>query len=79
VTCREATEFLTEYLANELPPASREAFEHHLAICPNCRVFLSQFEQTIAAGGGAYDGTDAPASEAMPDELVRAILSALKK
>jgi anti-sigma factor RsiW len=75
MTCRDLTDFLAAYVARDLSSDVHGAFERHLALCANCRRFLQQYEQTVAAGRAAFaTDDDAP----VPDELVRAILSAIK-
>jgi predicted anti-sigma-YlaC factor YlaD len=78
VTCREATEFLSDYLAGELGDAIAAEFHAHLGRCVNCRAFLEQFRNTIQAEAGAYAADDADATTVMPEELVRGIVGALK-
>ncbi len=76
MTCRDLTDFLAAYISRDLAPDVQSAFERHLALCANCRCFLQQYEQTVAAGRAACEACDdAP----VPDDLVKAILSALKK
>jgi anti-sigma factor RsiW len=77
VTCREATEFLTDYIEGDLPPDVRAAFEDHLSRCANCVAFLAQFRRTIQAEGDAYRTPDADAAAVLPEELVQSILRAL--
>ena len=36
MTCREFADFMADYLTGELSEAIRAAFDHHLALCPNC-------------------------------------------
>lgn len=79
MTCREATEFLTEYIAGELPGPILADFEGHLSRCGNCRVFLAQFKDTVQAGSRAFEDPEAAASAAMPEDLVTAILATVKK
>jgi anti-sigma factor RsiW len=75
MTCRDATDFLGAYLSRDLAPDVHAAFERHLALCVNCRRFLQQYEQTVAAGRAACEACDdAP----VPDELVRAILNSIR-
>lgn len=75
MTCRDLTEFLAAFVARDLSSDVQAAFERHLALCPNCRRFLQQYEQTVAAGRAACGcDDDAP----VPDELVRAILSSIR-
>jgi predicted anti-sigma-YlaC factor YlaD len=75
MTCRDATDFLAAYLAHELAPDVESTFTHHLQLCSNCREFLVEYEQTITAGRTACANDATP----VPEELVRAILSALKE
>ena len=75
MTCREVAEFLVDYVASELRPDVKEPFERHLSNCPNCREFLKQYRETIAAGAALAEiETLAP-----PDELVDAILASLRR
>jgi anti-sigma factor RsiW len=74
MTCRDLTDFLAAYLSRDLAPDVQAAFERHLALCANCRRFLQQYEQTVAAGRAACGRDDEP----VPDELVRAILSSIR-
>jgi len=76
MTCRDLTDFLAAYISRDLAPDVQSAFERHLALCANCRCFLQQYEQTVAAGRAACGwDDDAP----VPDELVRAILSSIRE
>jgi anti-sigma factor RsiW len=79
VTCRELTSFIHDYLAGELPPESVRRFEHHLTLCGNCRRYLGQYRDTIAAGRAAFTDPDAPVPAEVPDDLVRAILAARQR
>jgi anti-sigma factor RsiW len=78
VTCREFATFLADYLAGELPDATRLTFDEHLAICENCRRYLTSYEETVKLGRRAFgdDSGDVPAD--VPDELVRAVLAAAR-
>lgn len=76
--CRDCIVFLADYIAEELPGETRETFEAHLVLCDNCRVFLDQYRQTIVAERIAIEAGDAPTTR-LPEDLVRAILSALKR
>ena len=74
MTCRDATDFLTDYLAGDLSPSLADAFESHLAECENCVAFLEQFEACIRAGRLAYMGPCAPPDCDLPEDLVQTIL-----
>ena len=75
MTCRELTDFLMDYLAGDLEPGARAEFEGHLALCANCRTYLRQYQDTVAAGRAAFAtlGDDTPAE--VPEDLVQAILA----
>ena len=77
MTCRDAADFMLDYLAGELPDAARETFERHLAQCRNCVQYLLQYRATIALERSAFDDDLEPAIAAgVPEELVAAILAA---
>jgi len=44
MTCRELIEELIDYLDGARP---REAYEHHLALCPSCRAYVDSYLATI--------------------------------
>lgn len=75
MNCRECTDFLADYIAGELAADARATFDAHLDACPNCRVFLVQYQETIVLEKAAMNE---PSVE-LPPDLVRAILKALKK
>ena len=79
MTCREASEFLLEYVAAELDEEVCAEFDAHLVGCPNCHNFVAQYRATVAAGRNAFAPTDADAATQLPEEVVRAILAALGK
>jgi anti-sigma factor RsiW len=74
MTCRDLTDFLAAYIARDLSSDVQTAFQRHIAHCTNCRRFLQQYEQTVAAGRAAFGHDDEP----VPEELVRAILSSIR-
>jgi anti-sigma factor RsiW len=78
VNCKALVEFLTDYVGDELAGPVRAEFDTHLGDCDDCQVFLTQFRQTIVATRAAWD-EPAPVLAAPPEELVRAIMAALKK
>lgn len=51
LTCQQLVELVTDYLEGALPPAVRERFEAHLALCPGCVTYVEQMRQTIRAIG----------------------------
>ena len=77
LTCREFVEFLADYLAGALPPAQRDAFDGHLALCPSCVAYLNTYRQAIRLGHEALRPADDELGEQdAPEELVRAVLEA---
>ncbi|HUL72451.1 MAG TPA: zf-HC2 domain-containing protein [Vicinamibacterales bacterium] len=79
MTCRDFTDVLVDYVAEELSATSRQTFEAHLAGCPNCRVFLAQYRHTIVVERLAMTSPDEDAATPIPDDLVRAIVKALEQ
>ena len=76
MTCREFADFIGDYLSGELVAEQRTSFEHHLVICDNCRTYLTQYQQAIELGRRAFQDPDAAVPGEIPEDLVRAILSA---
>ena len=76
LTCRELAEFLADYLAGELAAGPLADFEWHLARCPNCVAFVSTYRETRELARAALGAADAPVPEAVPEDLVRAVLAA---
>lgn len=77
--CRELAEFLMDYVGNELPGPVRAEFEQHLTKCHNCHEYLVEYEGTIRAGKIACTSPDADVPADVPEDLVRAIMAALRK
>jgi anti-sigma factor RsiW len=73
LTCRELSEFLADYLADELGPDERLRFEEHLAECPECVAYLRSYAETRQLVKDAFEDGPLPPP---PEELVRAILAA---
>jgi hypothetical protein len=78
ITCRELIEFLDRYVADELTPEQRRAFDWHLRLCHDCRNYLDSYAHTVKLGKLAYSAEKEPAPKNVPDELVKAILAARK-
>jgi len=47
VTCKDATDLIGDYLADNLNPEKRRAFEAHLSGCRDCAAFLATYKRTI--------------------------------
>jgi anti-sigma factor RsiW len=76
MTCRELADFISDYLAGELPGEMRVPFEHHLALCPNCVKYIAALKSTIELSRHAFDQQPVDPPLPLPEELVRAILAA---
>ena len=51
LNCRQVVDVVTEYLEGGLEVDERLAFEQHVAACPPCRGYLSQFRLIMRAAG----------------------------
>jgi anti-sigma factor RsiW len=71
LTCQELIQLISDYLEDVLPPAQKRVFEEHLALCPDCRVFLEQMRETIRAAGGLTE-------DSLPDDLREQLLRAFR-
>ena len=60
LACQQAVELVTDYLEGKLSRRQRRRFESHLRACPNCRQYLEQMRQTIAALGAVEPEALAP-------------------
>lgn len=76
ITCREFVDFLMRYLDEELAAGERSDFERHIADCPPCDTYLSQYRDTVRLEKSICADAEGPVPEDVPDELVSAILSA---
>ena len=76
MNCRELSNFLADYVSDELATTTKVEFEAHLSKCRNCGAFLTQYRSTIIAGTHAFD---AGVLEAIPEDLIDAIMTALDK
>lgn len=79
MTCREFADFMADYLSGELSPKQRASFTDHLAVCPTCVTYLKDYEATVRLGRLAFEDSDAPLPDAVPDSLVSAILASRKE
>ena len=76
MTCRELSDFLSDYVAGELPVEVSAEFNGHLTRCPECHLFVQQYRVTIHLCCDASDDTIPPS---LPEDLVHAILASLAK
>jgi len=78
VTCRTFIGFLMEYQSGELPQSQRGEFDAHLAACVECVRYLKTYNETVALGKAAFEDLDAAVPAGVPEDLVKAILVALR-
>ena len=64
ITCEELVERTTDYLEGALAPSQRLAYVRHLAVCPPCRGFVSQYRATVVAAGSIPGETLSPETRA---------------
>jgi anti-sigma factor RsiW len=76
LTCQEVIDYLSAYVAAELPPAEQTAMDRHIAVCPACVNFLESFRATLAV---TQSSKLFPVAEPIPEGLVKAVLAAKKQ
>ncbi len=74
-TCEELEKFVVEYVDGSLPEKQRRIFEHHLGLCVACGKYIQDYQKVIRLGRAAFEDTEHDC-EAMPESLVKAILTA---
>ena len=76
ISCEEFEEFIIDYLEGTLPKRQRIVLDWHLRMCPECRAYLAAYRRTMEVTSAGLDDQEGPLSEAMPEELVQAIIAA---
>ena len=79
MTCRELTSFIGDYLAGELDMEARTEFDRHLAVCPNCRQYVADYQRTVQLSRSIVHGPDDAFPADVPDALVSAIVAARQR
>jgi anti-sigma factor RsiW len=67
LACQELVEIVTAYLEGAMGRRDRKRFEAHIGGCDNCRTYVEQLRQTIAATGSISEEAIDPAAR---DELL---------
>jgi anti-sigma factor RsiW len=70
--CIEVVELVSDYLDGELDAETRRRVEHHLGLCPACRVYVEQVRETVQALGGLPPG-------ALPEQAVSELEAAFRE
>lgn len=76
IPCREFVAFLDDYLAARLSGEALAAFNDHLSRCPPCVAYLQTYRDAVRLGQRALAASDDAVPDAVPEELVQAILAA---
>ena len=76
INCVQFEDFMMSYFEGTLSPMRRLSFNAHLRICRECRDYLAAYKQTIELGKAAFAEPAAPLPDDVPEDLVKAILSA---
>lgn len=76
LTCRDFINFIADYLSGSLSQSTQEAFEYHLADCPDCSQYLHSYQATITVSRSVFSDLDQNVPEEVPEKLVQAILKA---
>ncbi|MBX9789205.1 MAG: zf-HC2 domain-containing protein [Pirellulales bacterium] len=75
MNCKEAIDFLGDYLDGALPWRAWLVFHWHLAFCRDCRRYLASYATTVRQAQ-ALRSEQAGEAQPVPAELLRAILAA---
>lgn len=77
MNCKEAFDFLMDYLDGGLTPEQRRDFDQHLRECPSCVRYLDSYRTTVALASGAYERPEPP--KTMPQGIMNAVRAALRR
>ena len=47
-TCKKVSTFLMDYIEGRLEPKTADRFDAHINSCPNCKIYLDQYRETIS-------------------------------
>lgn len=76
ITCAEFEAFVFDYLEGTLAAKQKRIFELHLRLCRECRDYLRAYRESVAAGKAVLSDETDTVPEAVPEDLVQAILAA---
>lgn len=79
ITCAEFEAFIVDYLDDALPASQRRVFEWHMKMCRECRDYLAAYKKSIDLGKSALQQPDADTLDAVPEDLIRAVMEAREK
>lgn len=76
VTCRDANEFLDDYLSDELPLKQRLIFEWHIRLCSGCKDYLDRYRRSIDLCRDNFYDSEEEADEEVPEQIMKGIIAA---
>jgi anti-sigma factor RsiW len=79
MTCREVIDFLGAYVDGDLAEDVRLRFERHVAACPPCAGYLESYRDTVRLAKDTARRPDESLPAEVPEDLLKAILSARRK
>jgi predicted anti-sigma-YlaC factor YlaD len=78
MNCKEAHQFLADYLDGALPWRQRMSLSVHLMLCRHCRRYLATYAATIRLAKSLGEPAD-PVEQPVPEALVQAILAVQRR
>jgi len=79
VDCKSLEKFVVEFLDEQLPEHTRLAFLKHIEECTHCADYLQNYRKTINLSKAALTENNSTEKAEIPEDLVKAILSASQK
>ena len=80
MTCHDVETFLDDYLDRKLSWGTRLRFEFHIRMCAECKRYIARYRRAIELGQRLLgEDPQARADEAVPDDLVDAILKSVSE
>ncbi len=75
LTCKEFDGFMIDYLEDGLPVWQKYMCWLHVKLCRECAYFIQQYRQVVALGREAFESSDEPIPDSVPEELIKAALA----
>lgn len=79
ITCKEFENFIQAYIDDELPKSQLRIFKLHLRACRECRDYLAAYERSMELGRMVIGASADPVPGSVPEDLIKAVLSARKQ
>ena len=79
LTCKQFDEFMIDYIEGNLPLWQRISCLLHVRMCRKCARFVEQYKHVILLEKNAYAKPDDSIPEEVPEELLKAALSRVKR